>query len=176
RVQHLPGQRGRPDRQPGRAGQSAGRRAEIRPSRTRRQLRADHGGPGHPVRRPAGAAAAGAHPVDAPRLGRRPPGSRRGLATARGGGGGPVNVLTFVDAFFSDSAHWHGYDGIPQRLLEHVQYTLLALSVAAAIGLPAGPLTGHTGRGGNAVAFVANAARPPPTFRLPVLVLLLTGF
>ncbi|MEU2384583.1 ABC transporter permease [Streptomyces sp. NPDC012461] len=87
-----------------------------------------------------------------------------------------MNVLTFVDAFFSDAAHWHGYDGIPRRLLEHLQYTLLALSVAAAIGLPAGLLTGHTGRGGNAVAFVANAARALPSFGLLVLVVLLIGF
>ncbi|MBM7088610.1 ABC transporter permease [Streptomyces sp. SID8111] len=87
-----------------------------------------------------------------------------------------MNVLTFVDAFFSDAAHWHGYDGIPRRLLEHLQYTLLALSVAAAIGLPVGLLTGHTGRGGNAVAFVANAARALPSFGLLVLVVLLIGF
>ncbi|MBD9732180.1 ABC transporter permease [Streptomyces sp. H28] len=87
-----------------------------------------------------------------------------------------MNVLTFVDAFFSNAAHWHGYDGIPRRLLEHLQYTLLALSVAAAIGLPVGLLTGHTGRGGNAVAFVANAARALPSFGLLVLVVLLIGF
>ncbi|MFJ9665341.1 ABC transporter permease [Streptomyces sp. NPDC101219] len=87
-----------------------------------------------------------------------------------------MNVLTFVDAFFSDAAHWHGYDGIPRRLLEHLQYTLLALGVAAVIGLPVGLLTGHTGRGGNAVAFVANAARALPSFGLLVLVVLLIGF
>lgn len=87
-----------------------------------------------------------------------------------------MNVLTFVDAFFSNAAHWQGYDGIPRRLLEHLQYTLLALSVAAAIGLPVGLLTGHTGRGGNAVAFVANAARALPSFGLLVLVVLLIGF
>ena len=40
-----------------------------------------------------------------------------------------MNVLNFVQAFFGDSAHWHGYDGIPSRFLEHVQYTLLALAV-----------------------------------------------
>ncbi|NJP50272.1 ABC transporter permease [Streptomyces sp. SBST2-5] len=87
-----------------------------------------------------------------------------------------MNVLTFVDAFFSDSAHWHGYDGIPQRLLEHVQYTLLALALAAAIGLPAGLLTGHTGRGGNAIAFIATAARALPSFGLLVLIVVTLGF
>ncbi|MFC8387769.1 ABC transporter permease [Streptomyces sp. NPDC057238] len=87
-----------------------------------------------------------------------------------------MNVLNFVNAFFSDSAHWHGYDGIPQRFLEHLQYSLLALAVAAAIGLPVGLLTGHTGRGGNALAFVANAARALPSFGLLVLAVLLIGF
>jgi osmoprotectant transport system permease protein len=87
-----------------------------------------------------------------------------------------VNVLNFVQAFFSDSAHWQGYDGIPSRFAEHVQYTLLALAVAAAIGLPVGLLTGHTGRGGNAIAVVANAARALPSFGLLVLSVLLIGF
>ncbi|WP_217145198.1 ABC transporter permease [Streptomyces sp. AC627_RSS907] len=86
-----------------------------------------------------------------------------------------MNVLAFVNAFFSDSAHWSGYDGIPRRLLEHVQYTLMALGLAAAIGLPAGLLTGHTGRGGNAVAFVATAARALPSFGLLVLIAVVVG-
>ncbi|MFB8244482.1 ABC transporter permease [Streptomyces sp. NPDC001046] len=87
-----------------------------------------------------------------------------------------MNVLGFVQAFFSDSAHWHGYDGIPQRLLEHVQYSLLALALAAAIGLPVGLLTGHTGRGGNALALIATAARALPSFGLLVLIVIVMGF
>ncbi|GAA2565567.1 MULTISPECIES: ABC transporter permease [Streptomyces] len=86
-----------------------------------------------------------------------------------------MNVLHFVNAFFGDGAHWHGYDGIPRRLVEHVQYTLMALGLAAAIGLPAGLLTGHTGRGGNAVAFVATAARALPSFGLLVLIAVAVG-
>ncbi|MDT0396199.1 MULTISPECIES: ABC transporter permease [Streptomyces] len=87
-----------------------------------------------------------------------------------------MNIIDFGNAFFSDSAHWHGYDGIPQRFLEHLQYSLLALAIAAAIGLPVGLLTGHTGRGGNALAFIANAARALPSFGLLVLAVLLIGF
>ncbi|MER6524145.1 ABC transporter permease [Streptomyces sp. NPDC001508] len=87
-----------------------------------------------------------------------------------------MNVLHFVNAFFSDGAHWHGYDGIPTRLREHVQYSLLALAVAAAIGLPLGLLTGHTGRGGNVLAFIATAARALPSFGLLVLMFVLLGF
>ncbi|AMW13566.1 ABC transporter permease [Streptomyces qaidamensis] len=87
-----------------------------------------------------------------------------------------MNVLNFVNAFFSDSAHWHGYDGIPQRLLEHIQYSVLALALAAAIGLPVGLLTGHTGRGGNTLAFIATAARALPSFGLLVLIVIMMGF
>ncbi|MGW7260429.1 ABC transporter permease [Streptomyces sp. NPDC054834] len=87
-----------------------------------------------------------------------------------------MNVLHFVNAFFSDGSHWHGYDGIPTRLREHVQYSLLALAIAAAIALPVGLLTGHTGRGGNVLALIATAARALPSFGLLVLMFVLIGF
>ncbi|MDQ0789859.1 ABC transporter permease [Streptomyces sp. B3I8] len=86
-----------------------------------------------------------------------------------------MNVLNFINDFFSDSAHWHGYDGIPHRLLEHVQYSLIALAIAAAIGLPVGLITGHTGRGGTALALIATAARALPSFGLLVLMFVLLG-
>ncbi|MFE1436749.1 ABC transporter permease [Streptomyces griseoaurantiacus] len=86
-----------------------------------------------------------------------------------------MNVLHFINAFFSDSAHWHGYDGIPHRLLEHVQYSLMALAIAAAIGLPVGLITGHTGRGGTMLALIATAARALPSFGLLVLMFVLLG-
>ncbi|MEU6098852.1 ABC transporter permease [Streptomyces sp. NPDC047079] len=87
-----------------------------------------------------------------------------------------MNVLHFANAFFSDSAHWHGYDGIPTRLLEHIRYSLIALVLAAAIGLPVGLATGHYGRGGNSLALVATAGRALPSFGLLVLMFLLLGF
>ena len=86
-----------------------------------------------------------------------------------------MNVLNIVNAFFSDSANWHAYDGIPTRMREHIQYSLIALAIAAAIGLPVGLLTGHTGRGGNSVAFVATAGRALPSFGLLVLMFVLLG-
>ncbi|MEU1306216.1 ABC transporter permease [Streptomyces shenzhenensis] len=87
-----------------------------------------------------------------------------------------MNLLHFINAFFSDGAHWHGYDGIPTRLREHLQYSVLALAVAAAIALPLGLLTGHTGRGGNILASIATAARALPSFGLLVLMFVLLGF
>ncbi|MGW1157926.1 ABC transporter permease [Streptomyces sp. NPDC002513] len=87
-----------------------------------------------------------------------------------------MNVLGFVSAFFNDSAHWHGYDGIPTRLWEHIQYCLEALAFAAAIGLPVGLVTGHYGRGGTALSLIATAARALPSFGLLVLMVTLLGF
>ncbi|MEV6616846.1 ABC transporter permease [Streptomyces sp. NPDC051051] len=87
-----------------------------------------------------------------------------------------MNVLHFVSAFFGDSAHWQGYDGIPTRLGEHLGYTLEALCLAALIGLPVGLLTGHYGRGGNALSLIATAGRALPTFGLLVLMTMLIGF
>jgi osmoprotectant transport system permease protein len=87
-----------------------------------------------------------------------------------------VNLLHFINAFFSDSAHWQGYDGIPTRVGEHVRYTLEALAIAAVIALPVGLVTGHYGRGGNALALIAVAGRALPTFGLLVLMTLLVGF
>ncbi|MFI2432772.1 ABC transporter permease [Streptomyces sp. NPDC018693] len=87
-----------------------------------------------------------------------------------------MNVLDFAHAFFSDSAHWHGYNGIPTRLAEHIRYTLQALAIAAAIGLPIGLVTGHYGRGGNALALIATAGRALPSFGLLVLMVMLFGF
>ncbi|MER6222554.1 ABC transporter permease [Streptomyces sp. 900105755] len=87
-----------------------------------------------------------------------------------------MNVLNFVHAFFSDSSHWHGYDGIPTRLWEHVQYSLQALAYATVIGLPVGLITGHYGRGGNTLALIATAGRALPSFGLLVLMFIWLGF
>ncbi|MFF7352682.1 MULTISPECIES: ABC transporter permease [Streptomyces] len=87
-----------------------------------------------------------------------------------------MNVLDFARAFFSDSAHWHGYDGIPTRFAEHVRFSVEALLIAAAIGLPVGLVTGHYGRGGNALALIATAGRALPSFGLLVLMFIWIGF
>ncbi|MFJ7150751.1 ABC transporter permease [Streptomyces sp. NPDC100445] len=87
-----------------------------------------------------------------------------------------MNILDYAHSFFGVGAHWHGYDGIPTRFAEHLRYSLEALLIAAAIGLPVGLLTGHTGRGGNALALLATAGRALPSFGLLVLMFLWIGF
>ena len=82
---------------------------------------------------------------------------------------------TSVVSYLTDPAHWNGPAGIPTRLLEHTEYTLIALAVAAAIALPLGLLIGHTGRGSFLVINLGNAARSLPTLGVLILVVLLTS-
>lgn len=75
--------------------------------------------------------------------------------------------------FLGNGANWTGSDGIPHRVLEHLEYTFLALVVVCAIALPLGLYVGHTGRGSVAIAGTANALRALPDFGLLVYVVLL---
>jgi osmoprotectant transport system permease protein len=69
--------------------------------------------------------------------------------------------------FLSSSANWHGSNGIPQRTLEHLEYSGMGLGIAALIGLPLGLLIGHTGRGAFMIT-AANSLRALPTYGLLV--------
>jgi osmoprotectant transport system permease protein len=86
-----------------------------------------------------------------------------------------MNILDQLIEFLSDPAHWSGPAGIPTRLLEHLQYTGLALLVATAIALPVGLIIGHTGKGAFLAINAANAARSLPTLGLLTLVVLIAG-
>ncbi|HEY8457800.1 MAG TPA: ABC transporter permease subunit [Actinopolymorphaceae bacterium] len=81
-------------------------------------------------------------------------------------------MISELVAWLTDPAHWSGPEGIPQRLLEHLGYSLLALAIAALIGIPLGMYIGHTGRGTFLVAGLANALRALPTLGLLILVTL----
>jgi osmoprotectant transport system permease protein len=82
------------------------------------------------------------------------------------------NQIRLCWTWLTASAQWHGDDGIPHRLLQHVVYSGVSLACAAVIGLALGLLIGHTGRGGFAVVSIANLARAIPTFGLVVYVVL----
>jgi osmoprotectant transport system permease protein len=74
--------------------------------------------------------------------------------------------------WLTDPAHWSGPDGIPQRLVEHLWYSALALVLAALIAIPAGLAIGHTGRGRFLVVNLAGAARAIPSLGLLYLMVL----
>jgi osmoprotectant transport system permease protein len=86
-----------------------------------------------------------------------------------------MNFLIQVAHWFADPAHWHGPDGIPNRVGEHVLMSVVATAVAAAIALPVGLILGHYGRGGGLAINVSNIGRAIPSFALLVLFLQLTG-
>jgi osmoprotectant transport system permease protein len=75
--------------------------------------------------------------------------------------------------YLGDGSHWSGPDGVPARVLEHLQYTFLALAFVCLIALPLGLYVGHTGRGSVVIAGTANALRALPDFGLLVYVVLL---
>ncbi|GAV39775.1 ABC transporter permease [Streptomyces acidiscabies] len=80
-----------------------------------------------------------------------------------------------LGSWLTSGAQWSGTDGIAHRLAEHLQYSLIATLVAAAIGLPLGLLIGHTGKGAFLAINLASFGRALPTVGLVVLVFLAGG-
>lgn len=77
-------------------------------------------------------------------------------------------------SWFTDPANWSGEDGIPARVLEHVQYTLVVLAISAVVAVPVGLWVGHTGRARWLIT-VANSLRAVPTLGLLFAVALWLG-
>ncbi|MDT9701095.1 ABC transporter permease [Streptomyces sp. P17] len=84
-------------------------------------------------------------------------------------------LLKNLGDWLTSGEQWTGPDGIGQRLTEHLQYSLLATLIAAAIGLPLGLLIGHTGKGAFLAINLASFGRALPTVGLVVLVFLASG-
>ena len=82
-------------------------------------------------------------------------------------------MINGIWAFLSDSANWHGEDGIPARLLEHLGYSFGSVLIALLVALPLGLYIGHTGKGAGAVVGIANSVRALPTIGLLYLAVLL---
>lgn len=87
-------------------------------------------------------------------------------------GGAAIMIGNIVD-WLTASDHWSGSEGIPTRIVEHLQYSLIALIVAVVIALPIGLLIGHTGKGTAVVASVANSLRALPTIGLLIFFVVL---
>ena len=86
-----------------------------------------------------------------------------------------TNALGQGWEWLTDPANWTGSAGIPVRTLEHLQYTGLALLIAALIAVPLGLLIGHTGRGSVTVVAVSGLLRALPTLGMLTLFVLLAG-
>ena len=89
-----------------------------------------------------------------------------------------MSVFGDMVRWFSDGEHWSGSDGIPIRVLEHVQISALAVLLAIAIAVPVGLTIGHVRRGEFITVTVANLGRAIPSFAILSIVfqLMLTYF
>lgn len=84
-------------------------------------------------------------------------------------------MMDSVFAWLTNGAHWQGYDGIARRLVEHLEYSLSAVLLAALIAIPLGLYIGHTGHGRVLVVNLAGAARAIPSLGLLFLAVLWLG-
>jgi osmoprotectant transport system permease protein len=87
-----------------------------------------------------------------------------------------MNVVNQVLSWLTDPAQWSGPDGVPVRTLQHLWYSLLATSIAAAIALPVGVFIGHTGRGAVFAVNLTNLGRAIPSLGIIILMFTLVGF
>lgn len=81
-----------------------------------------------------------------------------------------MNIITETARWFADGSHWTGSSGVLARVFEHLQLSLLAVALAAAIALPAGLLIGHTRRAEFVAVSVGNLGRALPSFGILALV------
>jgi osmoprotectant transport system permease protein len=86
-----------------------------------------------------------------------------------------MNAFGSMFGWLADPAHWQGAGGIPARLLEHVEYSLLAMLIAAIIAIPLGLVLGHIDRGEVLILTFANSIRALPTLGLVTLLVILSG-
>ncbi|MFN2594589.1 MAG: ABC transporter permease [Actinomycetota bacterium] len=85
-----------------------------------------------------------------------------------------MGVLSKAFDFLTAAANYHGDTGIPARLWEHVQMSLLALAIATVIALPIGLLVGHRRKGGFVAVTIGNLGRALPSFGILAIVFPLT--
>lgn len=86
-----------------------------------------------------------------------------------------ISVLRDLMAWFVTMLPTLEPAGVPNRLFEHVWYSVAATVLAVLTGVPLGALVGHTRKGELLVVSLANGARALPTFGLVILVFLLFG-
>lgn len=87
-----------------------------------------------------------------------------------------MDGITGALGWLTDPAHWQGAQGIPTRLVEHVELSALSILVALAIAIPIGFYTGHTGRGGALAVNLAGIGRAIPSYALLIVFFPIFGF
>lgn len=86
-------------------------------------------------------------------------------------GGRLMGFLGDVVSWFLSAENWTGAAGIPNRLWEHVQISVVATVIAGLVALPPALWLGHKRRGGFLAVAVVNIGRAIPSFAIMALFL-----
>lgn len=86
-----------------------------------------------------------------------------------------MSVASDTVDWLTDSANWSGEDGVPHRLVQHLDYTVLTILIAGAIAIPIGLWIGHTGRLRGLAVVTSGALRALPTLGVLTYASLFTG-
>lgn len=68
--------------------------------------------------------------------------------------------------WFGDGEHWSGPNGVPTRVLEHIEISAAGVALALIVAVPVGLLIGHVRRGQFAAVSIANLGRAIPSFAI----------
>lgn len=82
-----------------------------------------------------------------------------------------MEFLGDVVAWFLDGANWAGSGGIPSRVWEHIQISVVATAAATAVALPPALWLGHYRRGGLTAVATVNIGRAVPSLAIMALFL-----
>lgn len=86
-----------------------------------------------------------------------------------------MKFLSDVVSWFATGAHWHGNNGIPHRVEEHVLMSAAAVGAAILVTMPPSLALGHLRRFGVLAVNVSNVGRAIPSFAILVLMVQLVG-
>jgi osmoprotectant transport system permease protein len=77
-----------------------------------------------------------------------------------------VNLLQEALRYLNDPYNWTRANGVLDLLAQHLRISVTAVLAAMLVGIPAGALLGHTGRGGGFTVALSNVSRAVPTLAL----------
>jgi len=86
-----------------------------------------------------------------------------------------VNFLQQALSYIFTADNWAGRSGLGARILEHLNYTGVAVAASILIAIPIGLAVGHTGRGSLLVVTAVDALRALPTLGVLLLGVLVWG-
>lgn len=86
-----------------------------------------------------------------------------------------MNFVQQAISYLTTADNWTGPVGLAARILEHLEYTGIAVGASALIAVPVGLIIGHTGRGTMLVVGAVNGLRSLPTLGVLLLGVLLFG-